>query len=85
MIPDIYDDAVIDMVRKERQYQYDKWGDQKHSDAEWKAIFEEEFAEFWCKKVCGHPAKDCLQELIETIAVLHAWAKDRIPKEPTHA
>ena len=70
------DDIILTLIINERERQYDKWGDQTHTFEEWKSIFDEEFAEFKCKVVCGYDNKEALKELIECIAVLCAWAKD---------
>lgn len=68
---------AFDDVKKERERQYEKWGDQQHTDEEWEAIFNEEFAEYKCKKVCGYPADVINQELVQATAVLMAWLADR--------
>lgn len=69
------DQEVLNLLVEERARQYMKWGDQKHTPDEWRAIFDEEFAEFKCKQVCGYRAEEQLKELIEAAAVLCAWAK----------
>jgi hypothetical protein len=71
------DSKIIHKIALERQRQDQKWGDQHHTDLQWKAIFEEEFAEFWCKVACEYSKDECLDELIQSAAVLCAWAKDR--------
>ena len=75
------DHKVIAFIEKERERQYEKWGDQIHTDVEWESIFNEEFAEFKCKLICGYEQKICLKELIESIAVLCAWAKQMVSEE----
>lgn len=69
------DEGVLKLLIEERSRQYEKWGDQKHTFKEWKAIFKEEYAEFKCKAVCGYRAEEQLKKLIEAAAVLCAWAK----------
>ena len=69
------DHEILQLLIEERQRQYEKWGDQKHTFKEWKAIFREEYSEFKCKVVCGYRPEEQLKELIEAAAVLCAWAK----------
>jgi len=73
---DANDQFILNLVRDERDRQYEKWADQTHTFEEWKSIFDEEFAEFKCKVICGHDKKEVSKELVECIAVLCAWARD---------
>lgn len=77
----VIEDKVMQLVRDERFRQLAKWSEQKHNSVQWKAIFDEEMAEFCCKLVCDYSNDDCLIELIQAIAVLHAWAKHLIKEE----
>jgi hypothetical protein len=74
----IIEDKVMKLVRSERFRQVAKWSEQKHNRVQWKAIFDEEMAEFWCKLVCDYHNEECVEELIQATAVLHAWAKHLI-------
>lgn len=82
VVNDIYEkvieDKIIKLVRDERFRQLAKWSEQEHNLFQWKAIFDEEMAEFWCKLVCEYSNDECLEELIQATAVLHAWAKHLI-------
>lgn len=61
-------------VRKQVLKQVTKWGFQRHTYEEWKAIFNEEFAEFECQVVA---AKEIgYKELTHVVAVGMAWLVD---------
>jgi len=78
---DTLDRTILSDIEKERERQYKKWGPQQHTERQWDAIFEEEMAEFRCKLVCGYDFEECYKELIESIAVLCAWARDMIGRK----
>src|SRR2546428_12586649 len=59
----------------ERQRQYRKWGRQKHSNETWQTIALEEFGEI-AKAMLENKTKRPSEEIIQTAAVLIAWAED---------
>lgn len=66
--------AVRADITKQVIKQIEKWGLQRHTFEEWKAIFNEEFAEFECKVVA---AKEMgYEELMHVVAVGIAWMID---------
>lgn len=61
-------------VTKQVIKQIEKWGLQRHTFEEWKAIFNEEFAEFECKVIAAKETG--YEELMHTVAVGRAWLID---------
>lgn len=58
-------------VIEERTRQLKKWGIQRHSYPEWRAIFDEELAEFVCKVIAAK--EDGYDELKHVVAVGVSW------------
>lgn len=61
-------------VTKQVIKQIEKWGFQRHTFEEWKAIFREEFAEFECKIIAAK--EEGYEELKHVVAVGIAWMID---------
>lgn len=57
-------------IRKERQKQDEKWGEQNHGDLYWLGILVEEVGELSKEIIEG---RDCREELVQTAAVAVAW------------
>ena len=61
-------------VRRQVMKQISLWGFQRHTFEEWKAIFNEEFAEFECKVIVARETG--YKELSHVVAVGMAWMID---------
>ena len=64
-------------VKRERERQLEKWGDQVYNDYVWLGIAVEELGEAVqaINETCQED--DILKELVQTAAVLEAWATGR--------
>ena len=72
---DGYDIDNIKRIFSAIEYQYEKYGDQHHTPEQWKAIFEEEYAEGKCDLIMGLKDKG-INELVQSCAVICAWIRD---------
>ncbi len=65
---------ACDDVAKEKARQLKKWGIQRHSYPEWRAILDEELAEFACKVIAAK--ENGYDELTHVVAVGLSWLID---------
>ena len=73
-------ERVISDVIGQVVVQINKWGYQRHSFEEWRAILKEELTEFECKVIAAKESG--YDELIHTVAVGLAWLVDiKVGKE----
>lgn len=68
--------AALRSLLKQLSVQWKKWGLQRHTYPEWKAILDEELAEFNCKVVAAK--ENGYEELKHCAAVCVAWMIDVI-------
>lgn len=61
-------------VAREKARQLKKWGIQRHSYPEWRAILDEELAEFTCKVIAAK--ENGYEELVHVVAVGLSWLMD---------
>lgn len=68
-------DKILNLVRLERERQDKKWGQQNHEAPLWKFILDEELGET-AKSYLENDHQNYLVELIQSIAVMVAWAEN---------
>ncbi len=73
-VPYSVQDALLDLVRKERVSQDEKWEEQDHVDLYWYAILGEEFGEVG-RSLLEKESVD-QNELIQVMAVALAWLEN---------
>ena len=73
---DITKKGFHDLISMEREYQKEKWGDQKHSDERWLAILAEEVGEV-AKAILEEDDIELLKEMCQVGAVLESWVTSR--------
>lgn len=73
---DITKQGFQDLISLEREYQIQKWGEQKHSDERWLAILTEEVGEV-AKAILENDDVELLNEMCQVGAVLEAWVTSR--------
>jgi hypothetical protein len=68
-------DHVVEQIRQERERQFQKWGDQNHTDSMWYMIFMEEVGEIAKAfvEMKGGDAYPMKMELIHAVAVGFQW------------
>lgn len=69
-------EQVFEAIRKERQKQDDKWGEQHHFAAKWLTILLEEMGEVAKDLLENAPPEKLRGELIQAAAVITAWLED---------
>jgi NTP pyrophosphatase (non-canonical NTP hydrolase) len=68
-------DRVVDDIRRERERQIMKWGEQDRTDLYWLAILVEEVGEVGRALVEGN-AYQMKKELVQVAAVIVAWLEN---------
>jgi len=72
----MYPNVLVDVLQ-ERLRQFDKWGEQNHTDEIWLAILSEEIGEvsqaLLHNKHGGHAARTLYKELVQVAAVSIQW------------
>lgn len=74
---DITKQGFHDLIRMEREYQIEKWGEQQHSDERWLAILTEEVGEV-AKAILENDDVELLKEMCQVGAVLETWVTSRV-------
>lgn len=74
-----YRDAIFRFIVEERDRQTKKWGRQKHSNATWNLIMNEEVGEV-AKAILEAKEGTVTNELIQVIAVAVAWLEDHLER-----
>lgn len=80
-VVDKLDYEIAAKVMVERQRQYNKYSDQKHTNEEWWWILQEELVEAKCKIECGYDSDEVIRELVECSAVIQTWVRDLVLEE----
>lgn len=78
-----YIDVFRTAVSKERERQLDKWGQQSHDAPIWFAILSEEVGEV-AKAILENNADECMDELVQIVAVIETWVES-LEQEPSDA
>ena len=68
---------IYDLIKEERQFQNEKWGEQNHDDYRWLAILTEEVGELaqaiLHDEFGGRAAGTAVAELVQVAAVAVQW------------
>jgi hypothetical protein len=70
-------DRVIENIRRERERQDGKWGEQNHDAGKWMLILQEELGEA-CKSNLEGNRGEFVKELVEAAAVIAAWIESEV-------
>ena len=80
MMNDPIHEIIFELIREERKFQDNKWGNRHNSDMRWCLIALEELGEVSKDIIEGNHHKLADKEIIQVAAVCVAWLKQRVEK-----